>query len=906
MTDNDSNSSGVSQRQRATVVIGDYELGAQIGRGSFATVYKGVNKRTNMMVAVKSVIRSSLTRRLLENLETEINILRAVKYQSIVELIDCLKSRNHIHLVMEYCSLGDLAGYMRKSRDHQVLRNNYGGLNMNIARSFVRQLGTAMRFLRLHNIIHRDIKTQNILLQPPPTEDYVMGESEARGMIPCIKVADFGFARSLPSTALAETLCGSPLYMAPEILHYKPYGPEADLWSIGAVTYEIMTGKPPFHASNHVELARVIERTNDNIVFPDEKRPVNTDAKNELLSLDPVLKDLVRRLLKMKPDDRIQFSDFFEHPALEGCLDEVIPSPPLRTYNYDDQTVPANELSAESTARTLPISTESPRLDSNRSRRPYNYAQQTLTTTARAHAAGPHRDHAADNWDPLDRAAGDTTEYYALSAAEGRNEDERRMVNAMNGVYIGDQMQQYDHRRHQDMAPGATEARGTQQRHLMYPPSPQDRRQLQRQRHGQYNARPADIAEYYDEAASPDGTGRKRRGSLTEEEQALAEREYVVVEKRAVEMNVLADELESSPRMPLAFYPPRAGAINQAPNVARQMTALARAIHSAVSPQYNISNEAANGPLNSHSADVTGGRRTTHSTFNPLDAALADTFESRHSQGTTQEDPTIRRMEGLAYKAYALSYLADMKWRQLPNTPTSRDPLAQPDSSFLNTSDVTIEDAFVLYLRALSLLHRAMVDASHYWISIHSPNVNDTRSPNIQLTTRTSDINAASSSVTVSAAFNGAVQWVRNRFNECLERAEALKQLTRGNELDNVAHVSIVRILYEQSLALSREAAVRELKWMDPLDCDRAYQLAIWMLSAILETAATSVASSTTSSTSSSSSHRDGRQRAVDSLKDDQEKMDPEDRTIVERFIASIVKRREALQRRLMKDDLNI
>ncbi|KAJ2796273.1 Serine/threonine-protein kinase, partial [Coemansia guatemalensis] len=654
MTDNDSNSSGVSQRQRATVVIGDYELGAQIGRGSFATVYKGVNKRTNMMVAVKSVVRSSLTRRLLENLETEINILRAVKHQSIVELIDCLKSRNHIHLVMEYCSLGDLAGYMRKTREHQALRNNYGGLNMQIARSFVLQLGTAMRFLRSHNIIHRDIKTQNILLQPPPTaEDYVMGESEARGVIPWIKVADFGFARSLPSTALAETLCGSPLYMAPEILHYERYGPKADLWSIGAVTYEIMTGKPPFHASNHVELARVIERTNDNIVFPDEKRPVSTDANNELLSLDPVLKDLVRRLLKMKPDDRMQFSDFFAHPALEGCLDEAIPSPPLRAHAYDDQTVPANELADESAARTLPVSAESPRLESNRSRRPNNYAQQTLTTTARAHAAGPHRDHSADNWDPSGRAAGDAADYYAASTtAAARDEDESRMVTAMNGVYIGEHAQQYDRRRYYDMAAGATDAHNAQQRQPMYPPSPQDRRQLQRQRHGQYNARTAGAGEYYDEVAGPDGTHHQRRGSLTEEEQALAEREYVVVEKRAVEMNVLADELESSPRTPLAFYPPRAGAINQAPNVARQMTALARAIHSAVSPQYNISAEAANGPLNSQAADVAGGRRTTHSTFNPLDAALADTFESRHSQGTTQEDPTIRRMEGLAYKAY--------------------------------------------------------------------------------------------------------------------------------------------------------------------------------------------------------------------------------------------------------------
>ncbi|KAJ2371519.1 Serine/threonine-protein kinase, partial [Coemansia sp. RSA 2607] len=263
MQANDQGSTSVSPRQRASVVIGDYELGPQIGKGSFATVYKGLNK-TNTPVAIKSVVRSSLTRRLLENLETEINILRTVRHPSIVELIDCLKSRNHIHLVMEYCALGDLASYLRKRKEHPALRNEYGGLNMNIVRQFVTQLGDAMRFLRSRDVIHRDIKTQNILLVPP--KDYTPGDSEARGLIPNIKVADFGFARNLPSSALAETLCGSPLYMAPEILHYEPYDAKADLWSIGAVIYEMMTGKQPFHASNHVELARIIERTNDNIV----------------------------------------------------------------------------------------------------------------------------------------------------------------------------------------------------------------------------------------------------------------------------------------------------------------------------------------------------------------------------------------------------------------------------------------------------------------------------------------------------------------------------------------------------------------------------------------------------------------------------------------------------------------
>src|SRR5437762_13541888 len=88
--------------------------------------------------------------------------------------------------------------------------------------------------------------------------------------LPILKIADFGFARSLPSTSLAETLCGSPLYMAPEILRYERYDAKADLWSVGAVLYEMVTGRPPFRAQNHVELLRKIEKGNDRIKFPGE------------------------------------------------------------------------------------------------------------------------------------------------------------------------------------------------------------------------------------------------------------------------------------------------------------------------------------------------------------------------------------------------------------------------------------------------------------------------------------------------------------------------------------------------------------------------------------------------------------------------------------------------------------
>ncbi|KAJ2751339.1 hypothetical protein IWQ56_006900, partial [Coemansia nantahalensis] len=266
----------------------------------------------------------------------------------------------------------------------------------------------------------------------------------------------------------------------------------------------------------------------------------------------------------------------------------------------------------------------------------------------------------------------------------------------------------------------------------------------------------------------------RRRGSLTDEEQAMAEREYVVIEKRAVEMNVMADEFESSPRTPLAFYPPRAGAIHQAPGVARQMSALARAVHDAVSPQYNISPEAADGPLNAPGAAAAAAAdraaRAASGVFNPLDVALAETFESRHSQGTALEDPTIRRMEGLAYKAFAMSYLADLKWRMLPAAPASPDPLVDPVAGFLGPDDVTIEAAFVLYLRALSLLHRAMGEASRHWAGLHA-GVSDETPAGVGLRPPppppppSGKGAAGEPAVTVSAAFNGAVQWVRTKFN---------------------------------------------------------------------------------------------------------------------------------------------
>ena len=141
--------------------------------------------------------------------------------------------------------------------------------------------------------------------------------------IPVLKVADFGFARILPAAAMAETLCGSPLYMAPEILRYEKYDAKADLWSVGAVLFEMVSGRPPFRANNHVELLRKIEKGEDRIKFPDESARSAEKEGVEQEAVVPVstdIKTLIRALLKRQPANRMSFQDFFGCGVWDGWM----------------------------------------------------------------------------------------------------------------------------------------------------------------------------------------------------------------------------------------------------------------------------------------------------------------------------------------------------------------------------------------------------------------------------------------------------------------------------------------------------------------------------------------------------------------------------------------------------------
>ncbi|KAK8546361.1 hypothetical protein V6N13_067586 [Hibiscus sabdariffa] len=262
-------------------VVGNYLVGRQIGSGSFSIVWHARHRVHGTEVAIKEIAMGRLNKKLQDSLMSEIVILKRINHPNIVRLHDIIEVPGKIHLVLEYCKGGDLSMY--------ITRN--GSVPEATAKHFMQQLAAGLQVLCDNNLIHRDLKPQNLLLST--------NDSRAD-----LKIADFGFARSLQPRGLAETLCGSPLYMAPEIMQLQKYDAKADLWSVGAILFQLVTGKTPFTGNNQIQLLQNIMKSTE-LLFP---------MGNNYLTAD--CKDLCLRLLRRNPVERLTFEEFFNHPFL--------------------------------------------------------------------------------------------------------------------------------------------------------------------------------------------------------------------------------------------------------------------------------------------------------------------------------------------------------------------------------------------------------------------------------------------------------------------------------------------------------------------------------------------------------------------------------------------------------------
>jgi len=271
--------------------IGSYKMirekSTELGRGSFSIVYIGINQldqdyiKKGSKVAIKVIRTHHLTQKAIEILEDEISIMNLIKnnpHPNIVQCYDVIRSTNEVYIIMEYCDSGDLATIIKRP-----IKEKY-------AQFYFCQLANGLKYLDAHSIIHRDIKPKNILL------------TNNRKVL---KIADFGLAKKIIDISLHETVCGSPLYMAPEIMNNNPYNNQTDLWSIGMILYEMLYGAHPFEKCKSVpELKDKVRTTQIQIPPPDT---MNKDVS-------PICLSLLSNLLQKKVVNRINWDEFFTHP----------------------------------------------------------------------------------------------------------------------------------------------------------------------------------------------------------------------------------------------------------------------------------------------------------------------------------------------------------------------------------------------------------------------------------------------------------------------------------------------------------------------------------------------------------------------------------------------------------------
>uniref|UniRef100_A0A1I8F6K6 non-specific serine/threonine protein kinase n=1 Tax=Macrostomum lignano TaxID=282301 RepID=A0A1I8F6K6_9PLAT len=204
----------------SVATVNGYHVMDCIGEGSFGRVFRGRKKFSSEVVALKG----TKSARELRNLKKEIDIMQGLKHQNIVRMLDTFETEKEVVAVTEYAH-GELL---------QILEDDMQ-LPEEIVRSIACQLVSALYYLHAHSILHRDMKPQNILL----------GNNGA------VKLCDFGFARSMGiNTMVLTSIKGTPLYMSPELMEEKPYDHSADLWALGCILYELLTGSPPFSTNN--------------------------------------------------------------------------------------------------------------------------------------------------------------------------------------------------------------------------------------------------------------------------------------------------------------------------------------------------------------------------------------------------------------------------------------------------------------------------------------------------------------------------------------------------------------------------------------------------------------------------------------------------------------------------------
>uniref|UniRef100_A0A672IEE1 Calcium/calmodulin-dependent protein kinase type 1-like n=1 Tax=Salarias fasciatus TaxID=181472 RepID=A0A672IEE1_SALFA len=251
-------------------------------RGAFSEVVLAEEKRTQRLVAIKCIPKKALEGK--ENsIENEIAVLHKIKHANIVSLEEIFESKSHLYLVMQLVSGGELF-------DRIIEKGFYTEKD---ASKLIQQILDAVKYLHDMGIVHRDLKPENLLY-------YSMDEDSK------IMISDFGLSKIEGSGSVMSTACGTPGYVAPEVLAQKPYSKAVDCWSIGVIAYILLCGYPPFYDENDAKLFEQILKAEYEF-----DSPYWDDISDSA-------KDFIVHLMEKDPNTRYTCEQALQHPWIAG------------------------------------------------------------------------------------------------------------------------------------------------------------------------------------------------------------------------------------------------------------------------------------------------------------------------------------------------------------------------------------------------------------------------------------------------------------------------------------------------------------------------------------------------------------------------------------------------------------